>query len=658
MSQDLEIKIKTVLDSANTAKSLTDIKKSLKELKSAALEVGEGGKSFTQLTTEANKLQDKLDDLKDSAKSLQGTGIEKLNSSFNLLRESMGTADLDKAKIAFKGIGSAIEAIPIFLLIEAVKALIENFDKVIDFGKKLFNLVSDEEKAVNNLTKAIEAQKNANKDLVASLENQLAILEAEGKSNSEILRVKKELLQAQIKELEATVTLNAAKIREVMANDDLTESYYHQMAAIQRKLGNDKAAETFDKIATRSKLDRAKEYYYALKQGERDIEKLKTDIKVAEIQTDKKNTEEAKKNAEERNKNNHEALLAQLKEQERLAQIQLAKNNEFMAQEGLQLQQDYVDQSKAIVDGLATSITEVMDIETKEQALQKWMIRSLNASTALSASFRMIGSSLGNLASDITNSLNTAFAVIADKSKSMSDKLVASLQAVSQIIGEISAFNKQKADERVKDVEQSSQASLNALSQQRDAELAKEGLTAEQKDAIQKKYAQQEYELKLQAYIKETEIKKKAFIQDQKLKIAQTIISTVTGAVAAFTGMVQSLPGPIGLILGAVSAAAVVAMGAIQIAKIKAQKFDAGSPPTPPTASGGSSANVGDGSNAKAMDAPNLNRIGRTTSDQEGGGFGGRKGNLRKEPIQAYVVTEDISKSQNKQAVIERRSSF
>ena len=81
---DIVIKVKT--DGAEESlNSLSGIRKQIKDLKSQALEIGEGGKGFKELTQQANELQDKLDDLKDSSKSLQGTGIEKLQSSFGLL---------------------------------------------------------------------------------------------------------------------------------------------------------------------------------------------------------------------------------------------------------------------------------------------------------------------------------------------------------------------------------------------------------------------------------------------------------------------------------------------------------------------------------------------------------------------------------------------
>lgn len=112
--QTIDIKINTIVEDAGGENSIAGIRKSIKALKSEALAVGESGNGFKQLTTRANELQDKLDDLKDSAKSLQGTGIEKLNSSFGLLKDSFSNFDSDKLKTAFKGIGAAMNAIPIF----------------------------------------------------------------------------------------------------------------------------------------------------------------------------------------------------------------------------------------------------------------------------------------------------------------------------------------------------------------------------------------------------------------------------------------------------------------------------------------------------------------------------------------------------------------
>ena len=62
----------------------------------------------------------------------------------------------------------------------------------------------------------------------------------------------------------------------------------------------------------------------------------------------------------------------------------------------------------------------------------------------------------------------------------------------------------------------------------------------------------------------------------KRLQIAQAVIQTISGAIAAFMGC-QSLGQPWGAILGAVQAAAVTAAGAAQIAQIKKQTLDGGS---------------------------------------------------------------------------------
>ena len=60
--------------------------------------------------------------------------------------------------------------------------------------------------------------------------------------------------------------------------------------------------------------------------------------------------------------------------------------------------------------------------------------------------------------------------------------------------------------------------------------------------------------------------------------------ATITGSVAALTSALASLPYPAGLIAGLITATAVTAAGAIQVAAIQKQKFDAGTPPQPPKA--------------------------------------------------------------------------
>ena len=110
------------------------LKNELKEAKNAQAQAaeafGEGSKEYKAAAQQVANLQDKLDDLKDSSVSLKGTGVERLNSSVGLLREGFQNFDTDKLKIGFSALGTAMKAIPIFLIIEGVRYLIENFDEL------------------------------------------------------------------------------------------------------------------------------------------------------------------------------------------------------------------------------------------------------------------------------------------------------------------------------------------------------------------------------------------------------------------------------------------------------------------------------------------------------------------------------------------------
>lgn len=110
------------------------LKNELKEAKNAQAQAaeafGEGSKEYKKAAQQVANLQDKLEDLKDSSVSLKGTGVERLNSSVGLLREGFQNFDTDKLKIGFSALGTAMKAIPIFLIIEGVRYLIENFDEL------------------------------------------------------------------------------------------------------------------------------------------------------------------------------------------------------------------------------------------------------------------------------------------------------------------------------------------------------------------------------------------------------------------------------------------------------------------------------------------------------------------------------------------------
>lgn len=146
-------RIKGAIDESN---SLKQLRLDLKAAQSAALN-GDG-----KAAERVAELKDKIDDLKDSTQSLQGSGVERLNTSIGLLTEGFANFDTDKVKTGFKGIGAAMSAIPIVLLIEGVKLLIDNFDKVKEVVQNLIPSFKEQFNLTKELNAAnVEAAKNA-----------------------------------------------------------------------------------------------------------------------------------------------------------------------------------------------------------------------------------------------------------------------------------------------------------------------------------------------------------------------------------------------------------------------------------------------------------------------------------------------------------------
>lgn len=285
-------RIKGAIDESN---SLKQLRIDLKAAQAAALN-GDGAAA-----KRVAELKDKIDDLKDSTKSLQGSGVERLNTSMALLTEGFANFDADKVKTGFSGIGAAMSAIPIVLLIEGIKALIDNFDEIVAFAKKLTGGFNEAERQVTKLTKAIEAQTFVNKALATQYENQIALLTAQGASEKELTEAKKKKLKVDLIEAENQLKLNSAKAAAVLLNDNVVESYERMSANLLKKLGKDKEAALYEMALNREKKERYKEEIQAAQDAAIQVSKLKNDLLVLDAETHKKEVDNAEEAAKKKN---------------------------------------------------------------------------------------------------------------------------------------------------------------------------------------------------------------------------------------------------------------------------------------------------------------------------------------------------------------------
>jgi hypothetical protein len=263
------------------------IKQAKDEQVKAALAFGETSDEFQKASKKLADLQDRLEGLGDTTRNVKGDGIEPLESSMSTLRDGLGKGDWEKFKTGLKGIGGAMSAIPVFLLIQGLNLLVENFDEVVAFGKELFDTFDADAKAVKRLSSEVEYQKTVTADLSKEIERELQVMEASGASHDKILAKKKELIQTQIDEAVAVARLNIAKAQEVMNNDTLYEGYLRLTAAAQRKIGADKAAEATELLIAINKKERNEENIKAINDSIQLIKDLKTKSQVEDIKFNK-----------------------------------------------------------------------------------------------------------------------------------------------------------------------------------------------------------------------------------------------------------------------------------------------------------------------------------------------------------------------------------
>lgn len=308
-AEDLKKKMAELSGDASKklGQSLNDLKRQYKELKVALSEASDPHE-FKRLSAELNDVEGKIGDMNDAASLAVGSGVEQLQKSIGLVGEGLRNFDFEKVKIGFKGIGNAMSAAAPLLLVAAIGALIENFDKVKEVIVQIIPALDSTSKATHQLERENKKLVETNKIVITSLENELRILEVSGASQAQILAKKKELIAVKIKELESDNALQKSRIVDIEQNDSLLESSNRLIVNLYRKTGLTKEAEALEKAIALQKYSREKEFTDKIRENEISISKLKTDLVVDQINNDKKVADSANKNFNDAEKRRQEEL--------------------------------------------------------------------------------------------------------------------------------------------------------------------------------------------------------------------------------------------------------------------------------------------------------------------------------------------------------------
>jgi hypothetical protein len=114
MAENIQIKIDAAVESAQAAQTIGQLRKSLQDLQALAEESDLGSEQFQKLQQQILQTnaslaasKDRLGDIQDKISTLEGTPVERLKNSFELLKQSIFTLDFDKAKIGVQGLVNA-----------------------------------------------------------------------------------------------------------------------------------------------------------------------------------------------------------------------------------------------------------------------------------------------------------------------------------------------------------------------------------------------------------------------------------------------------------------------------------------------------------------------------------------------------------------------
>jgi hypothetical protein len=216
------------------------------------------------------------------------------------------------------------------------------------------------------------------------------------------------------------------------------------------------------------------------------------------------------------------------------------------------------------------------------------------------------------------------------------------VKIVNDLLNEIGAA-------RINKITKERDEDLESIEAQKQAELNAEGLTAEQKTSIEEKFAKQKYAVQLDAFNKEDKINRAKFNRDKAIKLAQVGMDTASAIVK---GIAQFGPPPSPGGIAAIASAGII--GVTQALAIANQKYQGGTAPTMPSVSGGGGG--GGGGSMAGTSGSSFTASTSTTSTSTNGLL--QDAQTASQPVQVFVLENDISSTQNKVAVQEQKSSF
>jgi hypothetical protein len=295
---------------------------------------------------------------------------------------------------------------------------------------------------------------------------------------------------------------------------------------------------------------------------------------------------------------------------------------------------------KEIRETLAKDLKALDDKQqVREDRVEKLALKRINVvQTAQLSSIDLMRASEALLAEQRQKNLQANL----DKAQGMIDNVQEALNKLKTINGLFNEID----NARLNSIKANREEDLADLDAKMQAELNQENLSADQKKAIEEKFAKQKYDIQQKAFAQEDKINRAKFNRDKALRLAQVGIDTASAIVK---GIAEFGPPPSPAGIAAIASASII--GITQALAIANQQYQASGAPSPPQLGPGGSAGSLAGASASSFTAnTNAQTTDLTTLGQ---------GQGQNVPVSQVVVLEsDITGTQNKVKLQEAKTSF
>jgi hypothetical protein len=618
----------------NTAKGFTSAKAELRALQQQLLSMDQSSEEFKKASARAAELKDNISDLSAEISANAGNAFEGLSNNVGLFGSRLMDLDLKGAGQALAGMGAAVNKIdfktlkeeiggliqglgklakavlanPYLMLAAAVALVIANFDTIIKqfpaIEKGLTGINEQERELLDLQTKKADQAKK-NYDNISAMENTLKL---QGFTEKQIRDMKIAALQASISE--ATVRLETAKgqekaqIETAKRNREILEGVIRWINAPLYLL-----LSTVDKIA--SWVGQTTNLAEGLTNLAADL-LIDPEQQQADLQ---KSFEEQEKTIKDM-QNSLDGFIYEQQEKDKEARDKARKEKEDAQKEA---EKDLEAAKKLYQETRNAEIAAEDDKYKALQALQetaqeKEITAAIEASEAL---YALAG-----------------------------DDAAAQILIAKNLAKQIAAINKKYKDAATEEAEKA-KADKDKQNEANAIEAAKElDLLAKAEDAkAQLRVDAMRTSLSIisdlaQAFAGDSERQQKKAFQIQKgVSIATATIDTYLAAQGAYRSQ-MAISTPDAPVRAAVAAGIAIAQGLARVAVISKQQFNGGG------GTSGANSSSGNVPQAGGMNAPSPANF----------AFLGNQPNQQQPPLQAYVVSGQVSSNLEAQQLIQNQS--